>query len=693
MRNSLLTFILVVFVLVPSVAQTTRGIKDEASHILHLINKYHPQPKKTDDSLSNYVFKNFIEEINTDGLLFLPSELDELSKYQFQIDDELIGSSWEFIPAVQAQFKISVNRLITLLEAYKSKPIDFSAKDSYYSHNGNKTIELKTEKDLENQVRLWFKYLVLEEMITKAIDEEKDIKFLKKNESDIRIKIADEEINYLKEALNDADNEFIKENFLHVFTSYFDPHTSYFSLERKETFEDMLSSEDLRFGITLSTDEDQRVIIEKLEPGGAAWKSNQLNSGDRLLKLKWEGELAIDVSELSIKEIHKIISRNDKMELTFIVKKVNGSIKTIKLRKEIVSETVDIVKSYLLNGEKKIGYITLPDFYTGWALSSQKGCANDVAKEVLKLQKENIEGIILDVRNNGGGSLLEAMNLAGIFISEGPLCIVSDIGTKPFTLKDENRGTIYNGPLILMINGQSASASELLAASLQDYNRALIVGQTTYGKSTGQVVLPNDSAVNFLNKDSDQWLNSTSFLKITTSRIYRITGKSAQQKGIQPDVVLPDIYKGFYHKEKDYPTSLKNDSIIKKTYYTPLKAYPSARLQEASDHRMQSDTIFATICATRDSILTFVEKQKNGIDLHLEKMIEREKTKQQLIDRLSQKVTDNSTYSVANNAYEKQIIDVDDYLKEQNRQILNDLWGDPTLIETYKIMIDLIKLN
>ena len=257
-------------------------------------------------------------------------------------------------------------------------------------------------------------------------------------------------------------------------------------------------------------------------------------------------------------------------------RKKDGTTRIVLLRKEKIENEENIVKGFVLKGEKKIGYILLPAFYTEWENESGSSCANDVAKEIVKLKKENIDGLILDVRYNGGGSLGEAMEMIGIFVDEGPLMGQKQKAEKVIYLKDPNRGTIYNGPMALMVNGQSASASEILAASLQDYNRALIVGSNTYGKATMQQMMLLDTMTN----RPTQIGNAKDIVKITTGKLYRLSGETAQMNGVSPDIVLPDAFDGLDYREKFSSFALPADKVAKNAYYKPLAALPVNELPE-----------------------------------------------------------------------------------------------------------------
>lgn len=679
-----------------SFAQTFTDTKLEAEKILHLADKFHVHPSSVDDSLSAFVFDHVLEKFHENGVLLLDKEMKLLSPYRLLLDDELEGNApWEFLVLADSLFKIAMERESRILQKLSKNAFQFEAKEKYTPIKYRSVKTFATEKDLEENTRLWFKYRLLNDILSEHEEAGiSDYETFLVTEPASRKEIAESEIEYLDYYVKDQSGAILSEFYLNHLASYFDPHTMYFSEKEKKSFEQELSSEDFRFGISLVADESGYVIIDQLEPGGAAWRSNKLNKGDRIIKLQWENEKAVDVSEFNLDQVHEFLQREDKMELTFTVKKPNGTRKVVVLKKEKVALSDDLVKSYILTGEKKVGYISLPDFYSGWEGDSQKGCANDVAKEILKLQKENIEGIILDLRNNGGGSLNEALSLAGIFIQEGQLAVIYMRNNKPVTLKDENRGTVYNGPLIVMINGQSASASEILSASLQDHRRALIVGQTSYGKSTGQTILPLDSTLTLLRIANQDFAPNDAYLKLTLSKLYRIKGNSAQKTGVIPDVLLPDFYSGFYLKEMDHDRSLSSDSVLKKTYFTPLAEYPLAKLNEQVTERMKSNTDYQLTLQAHDSILLILEETKKGVELNYDSYSKRFHRISQLTEKLSARTTqENTTYSISNTAYEEQILQMDEYYRELNQEVLKDLSGDIQLIETFRIMNDLLNFT
>jgi carboxyl-terminal processing protease len=382
--------------------------------------------------------------------------------------------------------------------------------------------------------------------------------------------------------------------FLNCMSHAFDAHSAYMSPTQMENFMSALSSEGYYFGISVDENENGEFVISNLRPGGPAWKSGTVHNGDVIEKLRWAGNEWIDVAGMDEQEIDAILSESNHNTLELTLRNVTAGPQVVQLKKEKLDSDDNIVRSFILEGRKKIGYISLPDFYSEWGDQEGAQCANDVAREILKLKRENIQGLILDVRFNGGGSLAEAVAMAGTFVDAGPMGILKTKATDEVTVKDMNRGTVYDGPLVIMVNRLSASASEFLAAALQDHRRAIIVGTGTYGKATGQEMyslIPGKPDIDYAKLNNPAWGYST----ITTSRIYRINGKSLQRQGVVADITLPDFYDIDGYSEAALPFALKPDSSSKKTYYTQFAPFPIKQLREKSHARVVADTLFASI--------------------------------------------------------------------------------------------------
>src|SRR5258708_816779 len=382
-------------------------------------------------------------------------------------------------------------------------------------------------------------------------------------------------------------------SYCQALAACYDPHTAYFPPEEKDAFEGQLGNKALGFGLSLNEDEDGKTQIGRLKPGSPAFQSGGLNEGDKILSIQWDEKEAIDVSGASLPEISEMLATTGGTKMTMVVKKADGTTRPVTLHKERLNkeEDEDKVKGFVLKGARTIGYISLPAFYTDWEDNRGiNGCANDVAREIIKMKKENMEGLVLDLRYNGGGSIEEAVELSGIFIDAGPVAQIKTKDPKIVTLKDVNRGTVWDGPLLLLVNGSSASASEMVAGTLQDYNRALIVGSPTYGKATAQVVLPMDTSLNLDTYTGHS--EAASYIKITTSRLYRISGATAQMSGVQPNISLPEPPNPLQQPQPAEKFPLPPPATQPPKYYNPLAPLPIEALEASAQKEIATDSFF-----------------------------------------------------------------------------------------------------
>lgn len=457
-------------------------------------------------------------------------------------------------------------------------------------------------------------------------------------------------------------DNYIAYLYFDALASAFDPHTQYMPPEEKQQFESQLSTQGYYFGFSLDRNSHDETEIVKLVPGSPAWRCGDLNKGDVLVKLAWEDSAPVDLTGSDPGEVSDLLSHTGSKLLHLTVRKANGLEKTVSLSREKIKNEENTVKGFILKGESRIGYIYLPDFYTSMN-GSGGSCANDVAKEIVKLKKENMEGLILDLRFNGGGSLQEALDMAGIFIDEGPLTIIREKTGRPSALKDVNKGTIYDGPMVVLVNGQSASASELLSAVLQDYSRAVIVGSTTYGKGTAQVIMPVDTTGSANN------VQEYGFVKVTTSKFYRVSGRTTQNTGVIPDVTLPDLFDALNYHESASPSALLADTVKRNPYYKPLPALPVAELAAKSGARVMSCKDFQAIRSYSKILSDSSVKNRPPLDLGLVK---------------------STTYEAANNSFDKELISSDPYFLETNNRWIDRLDRDVYIAEGYNILHDLI---
>lgn len=523
--------------------------------VVNRINKDHIAPLELNDTLSSRVFDQLFITLDPERIIFTQNDITSVSAFRFKLDDDIAANRCDFTNRIQALYLSAVERTQQTIDSLLNRPFDFRQKEFWELQHGESFA--KNRLELANRLKLMLKYDVLaytnKLLLLKGIKEtvEKTIQpFVVTAQEKVRKSMHD----VFTQLVQEAD---IEHEFLVAIAHSFDPHTAYFSADEMTRFNEDLSSERLSFGIDVKESDFGEVTISRLVPGGPAWRSGLLHQGDLLVQLKWPDEEPIDLADYDAEEIDELFHSAGKVQGDVTVMKPSGELKTVMLVKEKIENTDNAVMSFVLRGESNIGYIQLPGFFTDESDKDLNGCANEVSKEIIKLNRQKIDGLILDLRSNGGGSLKEAIELAGIFVDNGPMAILESKQEPPVSLRDINKGVAYSGPLVIMVNRASASASELVAAALQDYKRAIIVGDRTFGKATGQGIFPLGE-----NNDGE-------FVKITMHRIYRLTQGSIQQKGVTPDVLLPDPVSLVTPGEAGGKHALTTGTTTKKVVYTP----------------------------------------------------------------------------------------------------------------------------
>jgi carboxyl-terminal processing protease len=688
MLRSVLSLIFILFH-VAALAQSPVSAQQEALQLKKKILEHHVSPKPVNDLFSETVFDYFFESLDPDKLYFTQQEINDLAVYKTKIDDELAGTSWKFLDAVAEKFKQALTRTQHTINKHTGKSFSFTDNEIYHTD----TTWAWDETALSQRWYLHLKFETLDELLSlsRSNSNVSDNQFLVSKENGARQRAKKRSERSIKRIIGHPSGyeNHIASLFLRSISLAFDPHSTHFSFTEMQNYVNSLSTEGFYFGISLDENEHGDIIISELTPGGPAWKSGAVHSGDVIEQVRWVGTEWIDVVGMSLEEMNEILMESNKDVMEFSLMQTGGIQKKVSLRKEKMEAEENVVKSFILQGEKRIGYISLPGFYSSLGGNESSHSANDVAKEILKLKKENIDGLVLDVRYNRGGSLYEAVAMAGIFIDAGPMGILKDKTGTVTSVKDMNRGTVYDGPLVLMVNGLSASASEFLAAALQDYNRGVIVGSRTYGKATGQVIVPMQPG----KTEVDQTLDMKSgwgFSTITTMKIYRITGKTAQKNGVTPDIVLPDFYDFIEFREAFAPGALSSDSIYKKTYYTPFKTLPLKQLAEKSRHRMSGSEAFKLTAACSRQIVDLKQRldsvSLNWVDYKT--LMETEASKFKLLSDVTSKPT--TAYEVNNHAFDKQRMQMDEYSRQINEGWIKNLLHDITLEEAFYIICDYI---
>ncbi len=688
-----LNLIYFIFLNSSAVAQH-RDFRKEANMLRNVILQQHYHPKEINDQFSQQFYDQLLKALDPDKIIFAESDLKSLQSYRTLLDDEFNGKQWYFFNLLVSVYRKCLERSSGYVEQFSTSPFSWNAKEYLV----NDTLHWPAnEIFLKAKWRLWLKLSLLDRLASmKELDSIDDPQFFQKYESVARLRVKATELRSINRMLKHQSGfeNYVASIYFGTFASIFDPHSTYLSTMEMENFLSSLSTEGYYFGVTLDENDRGDVIIAALAPGGPAWKSGEFHVGDVLLALTWTGQERIDLAGVSVEEVNEILGDANHNSIEFNLKVTGGIQKAIPLRKEKITLEENFVRSYILTGKNKIGYISLPDFYTQWDDESEGSrCASDVAKEIIKLKKENIEGLILDVRFNGGGSLQEALALAGIFIDEGALGILRNKNQNETTVKDMNRGTVYDGPLILLVNGQSASASEFLAAALQDYNRGIIVGSRTYGKATAQNFFPLDP-----NQKEEASLESlkagAGFATITTDKIYRVTGKTAQGLGITPDIVMPDFYDVVMMRESMLPNALPADSVYQLTYYIPRMPLPKVELRKRSEARVFSNQSFKTTMETLLWLKEKLKEQYQPILLSWEEFLknsEKDVQRYRVIEKNLMQPT--AVFNVTNCQIDLQRINLDEYAKEFNKRWIQKLKGDKYVEEAFQVICDYVELK
>lgn len=576
--------------------------------ILHNVGEYleqiHYSPKPIDDKFSAEVFDKYIKEVDPDKDLFLSSDVADLkAHYGNKIDDEILGTSTiAFVPAVTEVYKKRMLETQAIYRDILSKPFDFSVNEDYDQNYDNVKFPA-TDADRREAWRKRLKFLTLERY-SDLLDQQQASKgkagFVAKSNEDLEkdararsLKVMDRMYERLtvKETDDDRFNNYVQD-----IVQCMDPHTDYFPPVEQRYFNEQMSGHFFGIGASLLY-EDGNIKIGSLVTGSPAWKSGQVGVGDVIQKVAQGNAEPVDMAGYFTEDAIKIIRGTKGTEVRLWLKKPDGSVKVVSLiRDEIVQDELTFARSAIVNTPKgKIGYIYLPEFYADFDNPKGARCSIDVAREILKLKEQKVDGIVLDLRDNGGGSLMDVVQMAGYFVEQGPIVQVRDRDGKPSILPDHDKSVLYNGPFAVMVNELSASASEIFAAAIQDYHRGVIIGSTsTYGKGTVQRPIGLDKTMGFMDSNSD-----LGTLKLTLQKFYRISGGSTQLKGVASDIVLPDIYPDIYEyskiREKDNPDALPWDEIAKADYSTWKYAYDLNSLKAMSTERLKGNTSFGAI--------------------------------------------------------------------------------------------------
>src|SRR5450432_898793 len=687
MKFAFPSFLIVfLFVFLYSPAQLIRSTAETAFTITRMAEIYHVQPRAVDKTFSADLFSQMVHALDGDKIYFSAEDIRQLNAWQYTLSDQLLNKKEDFLKQLIVIYTKKINQTDSILDALAKSKFDLNLVETYTVAEDSNF----APNDALRKIKL---YKLIKRNIIETIVDLYDDDSTKKNistdnlEPAARKKVCHSFKRDIQRTRQTQDGlpGFVCNTWCESVASCYDPHTEFFSPGKKDEFQGELGDKQLQFGFTLGEGKDATEIT-RLKPGSPAYKSGLIHEGDEILALQWDANDEVYVSDASTEEVNVFISGEHGKSLTLTLKKSDGTTRKVTLQREkaTLDDDNSKVRSFILKGNHRIGFISLPAFYTDWngEEGGNNGCADDVAKEIIKLKKENIEGIILDLRYNGGGSMLEAIALAGIFIDVGPVGMTRDKEGKIYTMKDVNRGSVYDGPLILLINGFTASASEMLAGTLQDYHRALIVGSPSFGKATAQIVLPLDTL--FDEKHMDRMKTASNFIKITIDRLFRVNGTSAQQTGVIPDIFLPDFSETQSEREKSLPFSLQNVSIDPNKYYHPYPSIAVDPLKSFSKAFTDTSRFFISFNKYLD-VLIRAQAVRDEV-LVFNKMMEERK---QIADNLVQgeKSINHSKppYEIEWNQYEKVRMQADEDLRRSNNTLAQVLSRDTGILLGYEI--------
>ena len=583
--------------------------------VSYVLDKLHYDPKIINDDFSIKVFDDFIEAVDSQKRFFLESDIEMLSKYRLLIDDQINSSDITFFNTVYETLKNRIFEVEGFYEDILNQPFNFNLDEQINLDYEN----LNYAVNLNEQKNLWRKRLKLSTLDVYAT--KKEINDDKGDLEETQIKTDEEIEKESRLSIKDNLKDFFQFNteleradwfsvYLNSIVTQYDPHTTYLAPEAKEVFDQNISGKFQGIGARLSKRKQQVEIVEIII-GGPVWRDNLLNVGDIIVSVaQSQDEDPIEISLMKLSDATDLIKGEKGTKVYLTVKRVDGGVEQVVVTRDIVELEETYAKSSIINDDiSKYGLINLPRFYVDFDDYGERNAASDLKKEIQNLKSKNINGLILDLRNNGGGSLKTVVDITGFFIDKGPVVQVKSIGGRREILRDNDPSTLWSGPLVVLVNEFSASASEILAAALQDYNRAIILGsKQTYGKGTVQNIVDLNNVI------SGNTYGDLGSLKITTDKFYRVNGGSTQLEGVKSDIIFPNRYSYIDIGEKNLENPLSWDKIDPARYNNSGKIFNYSQVISESKERINNNEYFAII----DEHASWIKSQQDDKIISLE---------------------------------------------------------------------------
>ena len=681
-------FYLLTAISVPSKKEFVSNDKDRLliELISHVIQRGHFNVKSLNDDMSEQIFHTYLENIDGQKRFFLQSDYREFAKYMYRIDDQLRNLDLTFFDLTYQRLILRMNEVENLYMSLLSRPFDFERKESFDTDYEEQLFPLSSTSRAEK----WRKQLKLSTLSVlydkveeaKKKDEESTAEHVSSSwavlEQEARETTRENMENYFN-LMNELERKDWFDVYLNAFVLQFDPHTNYFNPDDKDRFDMNMSGKFEGIGARLSK-RDQAIKVVDIIVGGPLWRDQLMEVGDEIQLVRQDEGDAVDIRSMRLDDAIKLIKGPKGSTVYLTIKKVDGTIQTIPVKRDLVVLEESYARSSVINRlDQRYGLIHLPKFYVDFKSYKERNAAHDVEQEIVNLKEAGVEGLIIDLRNNGGGSLQTVVDIAGLFIDKGPIVQVKSTVSKTEVLRDRDDKTLWDGPMVILVNELSASASEILAAALQDYERAIVLGsKQTFGKGTVQNVV-----------DLNRFLSNSTYgnlgaLKITTDKFYRINGGSTQLEGVKSDVITPDRYSYVDVGERDEDNPLSWDQITP-LIYTKWHGYLNYNeVIKKSQDRVNNHPIFKLV----DQDAKWVEQRQNdkSITLNYQQYVSELEADRTYSDQFDAVKEYNNKLKFTVAPAEQERIVADSIFREKRERWFSDLTADFYVEEAVNIL-------
>ncbi len=668
--------------------------------ITYVLENGHFNPQDLNDNFSEQVFNDYLEQLDPFKRYFYASDIEEFEAYKIELDDQIKAYDISF-------FNLTHERLLKRIEESKdvynevlSEPFDFSKAEDF-STDYSKLTYATSKKEMKERWRQQLKFSTIanyddllsdqenakkQNLPSESSAESTEKSIVDKSKAELEADARDATQRSLDELYDFIDDRQRKDWFavyINAIVEEFDPHTFYFAPEDKDRFDVAMSGNFEGIGARLQKKMDA-ILVNEIISGGPAWRQNELEVGDQILKVRQEDEEeGINIVGMRLDDAIKFIKGPKGTDVTLTLKKVDGTVEDITIKRDIVElEETYAKSSTVIKDGKKFGVINLPKFYVDFEDYKKRNAASDIKLEIERLKTEGVEGLVLDLRNNGGGSLQTVVDMGGLFIDQGPIVQVKTAGEPKEVLRDRDKSIVWDGPLVILVNELSASASEILAAAMQDYKRAIVIGsKQTYGKGTVQNVLDLNRMVR---QSSNGDLGA---LKFTTQKFYRINGGSTQLEGVKSDVVVPDRYSYIDIGEKDQENPLEWDKIDAVDYNVWESYYDYDATIAKSKERMANNEQLKLIDANAQWVKKIRDREMYSLNYDdYKKALESNEEESKRFEKLSDYKTNLTFQSLP---YEMKLMNKDSILKEKRERWHVSLSKDVYIEEALNVLNDL----